>query len=87
MALLLLRIDHDFFLEEVYFKSSRSSSSILKELCVPEDKEQLFSLIKDLGKVLGKSDDKIAAVLKKLQDQDKSQCRLHPLNELLSTSY
>ena len=74
------------FLEEVYFKSTRSSSNILEELCVPEHKEQLFSLIKDLGKVFGKSDDKIAAVLKKIEDQDKSLCRLRPLNELMSAN-
>ncbi len=71
------------FIEEVYFKRSRSSSSVLEEICVPENKEQLFGLITDLGKILGKKNDQIEVVLKKLEGQDKTRCNLHPLTELI----
>lgn len=71
------------FMEEVYFKSSRSSSRVVKDICVPENKEQLFSFIFELGRILGQNDSKIKLVLEKLESQDRTRCQLRPLRELL----
>jgi hypothetical protein len=70
-------------IEEVYFKRARSASRVMEEICIPEQKEQLFGLIKTTGKLLGKGDQKIEAVLGKLEAQDRSRCQLRPLDELL----
>lgn len=72
------------FLEEVYFKRARSASRVLEDLCLPEQKDQLFGLIRELGKILKKETTKVEEVLKKLEQQDKSRCQLHPLDEILS---
>ena len=70
-------------LEEVYFKRARSAERVMQELCIPEQKEQLYGLIQDLGVLLNKDALKIESVLKALEEQDKSRCKLHPLDLLL----
>jgi len=70
-------------IEEVYFKRARSASRVMEEICIPEQKEQLFGLIRETGKLLGKEATKIEAVLAKLEAQDKSRCQLRPIDELL----
>jgi hypothetical protein len=70
-------------IEEVYFKRARSASRVMEEICIPEQKEQLFGLIRETGKLLGRDSQKIETVLTKLDAQDKSRCQLRPLDELL----
>jgi hypothetical protein len=70
-------------IEEVYFKRARSASRVMEEICIPEQKEQLFGLIRETGKLLGRDTQKIETVLAKLDAQDKSRCQLRPLDELL----
>jgi hypothetical protein len=70
-------------LEEVYFKNARSAEKVLEEICIPEQKEALFGFIKEFGKLLSTDAHKIESVLKALDEQDKSRCRLHPIDLLL----
>lgn len=70
-------------LEEVYFKSSHSPSRVMEDLCIPEDKVQLFDLLREFGSLLKLDSKKIAMVLEKLDRQDKERCQLRPLQELL----
>ena len=70
-------------LEEVHFNSTRSSSSVLKEICVPEQSEQLFGFIKDLGKMLKKDPAIVQGLITSINEQDKSRCSIRPVNELL----
>ena len=67
------------FLDEVYFKRARSASRVMEELCVPEQKDQLFELIREFGKLNNIDQQKITATLKKIQEQDKSRCSVRPL--------
>lgn len=72
-------------IEEVYFKRSRRSpESVLKEICLPSEKEQLFTFIKELGKILKKDAESLKSVLEQLEGQDRSTCRLRPLAFLLN---
>jgi len=52
----------------------------LREICVPEDKDQLFSFIRDLGKLLGQDDENIKNILKQIEMQDRSTCQLRPMS-------
>ena len=61
-------------LEEVNFKNARNPSKVMKELCVPEEKQQLFDFIKDFGKVLGKKTENIHQTLQALEQQDRTRC-------------
>ena len=70
-------------LEEVYFKSSHSPSRVMEDLCVPEDKQQLFDLLREFGSLLKLDSKKVTMVLEKLDQQDKERCQLRPLQELL----
>lgn len=69
-------------LEEVHFKRARSSSKVLEEICIPEQKEQLFALIREFGRVLGKDPKNVEKALLELNGQDKSRCKLRPLSTL-----
>lgn len=71
-------------LEEVNFKNARNPNKVLKEICVPEQKEQLYGLISELGKIAGKSSEQIASVLDELDSQDTSRCGFHPVKKLLN---
>lgn len=84
---ILISLNDQIFtmIEEVYFKSSRRSpESVMKEICLPAEKEQLFGLIKELGKLLMKNDESIQGVLEQLEAQDRSTCRLRPMALLLN---
>ncbi|MFY7992741.1 MAG: hypothetical protein ACOVP4_05560 [Bacteriovoracaceae bacterium] len=61
-------------LEEVNFKNARNPSKVMRELCVPEEKQQLFDFIKDFGKVLGKKTENIHQTLQALEQQDRTRC-------------
>jgi hypothetical protein len=61
-------------LEEVNFKNARNPSKVMKELCVPEEKQQLFDFIADFGKVLGKKTENIHQTLQALEQQDRTRC-------------
>jgi hypothetical protein len=70
-------------LEEVHFRSSRSSSSVLEEICVPEQPEQLFGFIKELGLILKKDAASIQKVINGIKEQVKSRCSVRPVSELI----
>ena len=65
-------------IEEVYFKRARSASKVMEEICLPEQKEQLYGLVRELGKLMQKDDQKLIEILSGLEAQDRSKCRLHP---------
>lgn len=70
-------------IEEVYFRSSRSSSSVLEEICVPEQPEQLFGFIKELGVILKKDPATIQRVITSMTEQAKSRCSVRAVVELM----
>jgi hypothetical protein len=70
-------------LEEVYFRSSRSSSSVLEDICVPEQPEQLFGFIKEFGIILKKDAATIQQVIATINEQAKSRCSVRPVVELM----
>ena len=70
-------------IEEVYFRSNRSSSSILEDICVPEQPEQLFGFIRELGTLMKKDSFSIQKVIDSLNGQVKSRCSVRPIKELL----
>ena len=80
--LLSLKDQVYIMLEEVNFKRSRSVSRVLEEICIPEQKEQLFDLIRDFGRVLNKDSRRVEEVISQLKNQDVSRCTLRPLNLL-----
>lgn len=63
-------------IEEMYFKSARSSGRVLQEICLPEETSQIFGFIRELGKLQNKPSIKIEEALKKLSEQDRSRCSL-----------
>lgn len=65
-------------IEEVYFKQARSASRVTEQICLPEQKEQLFGLIRDMGKLMQKDAKKIEEILLNLEKQDRSKCQRHP---------
>lgn len=69
-------------LEEVHFKN-RSSGSVLEEICIPENSQQIFSYINQFGKILNLDQAKIDSAISRLKNQDLSTCRLRPIAELL----
>lgn len=81
-ALLISLKDQIFImLDEIYLKN-RSSSVAYKNVCIPQEKEQLVKLINDFGKILKKDEIKIKQVINNLFTQDLSQCALRPMKEL-----
>lgn len=68
-------------IEEVYFKRARSATKVMEEICLPEQKEQLFALIRDLGRLKQLDDQKLIGILSRLEAQDRSKCRLRPFHE------
>lgn len=83
-VLLSLKDQVYIMLEEVNFKKARSPERVLQELCVPEKKEQLFSLIKELGTLLGKDTQQVEFILNSIETQDKQICSFKPLKTLLA---
>lgn len=65
-------------IEEVYFKRARSSSRVTEQLCLPERTDQLFGLMREMGKVLKLDSLKVEEMLVNLQRQDLSKCRFRP---------
>ena len=80
--LLSLKDQVYIMLEEVNFKRARSVSRVLEEICIPEQNEQLFDLIRDFGKILNKDSKRVEEVISQLRNQDLSRCSLRPLNLL-----
>lgn len=70
-------------IEEVYFRSTRSSSSVLEDICVPEQPEQIFGFIKEFGLILKKDSAAIQKVISTINEQVKSRCSVRPVRELL----
>lgn len=69
-------------LDEIYFKN-RSASSAYRNVCLPQEKDQLVTLLNEFGKVLKKDQAKIKQTIDKLFNQDLSRCELRPMNEML----
>ena len=63
-------------IEETHFKSNRSTSKILKEICIPEEKDQVLNFIREFARIQNKDPRKVEEAIKKLEEQDRSRCSL-----------
>lgn len=71
-------------LEEVNFKNARNPQRVMSELCVPEQTEQLFQLIREFGKIHKKSSNEMELLLNELKNQDSLRCNYRIVPQITS---
>lgn len=73
--LISFRDQLQLYFDEVHFKNARNYDRVTEEVCLPEDKAQLFQVYQFLAKSLGRSDAELKTRWDKVLSQDKKRCR------------